>query len=307
MLTRIFLIFLLFVSSMEGGYADESLIYIATEDNLSKDKELIIREFVDKLSESLPGRSFQYVIPVTAGKLSGTNKVIVALGEESLLEVIKGKGNSPVIAAFISRPSYEEVLVNKNIDRPVTAVFSDPSPRRQIALIKALAGESATVGVIETPGTRKEVEEAKAAAKDLDVKVKVVDLEKYRTPKAVVESLSNTRMLLLQKDRAVFKQIPLDTLLVLAYDINNMGIIGYSSGVVKNGALATTYTSLNDTAHSVASVVERLKNTNKLPTPDYAQFYSVSVNKYVVRSLALVEQDSELIKRDIALLLRGAK
>ena len=96
---------------MEGGYADESLIYIAKEENLSKDKELLIRGFVDKLSDSLPGRSFQYVMPVDAGKLSGENKVIVALGEESLLEVLNGKGDSPVIAAFISRPSYEEVLV----------------------------------------------------------------------------------------------------------------------------------------------------------------------------------------------------
>ncbi|MCG7883680.1 MAG: hypothetical protein N0C91_13425 [Candidatus Thiodiazotropha endolucinida] len=161
--------------------------------------------------------------------------------------------------------------------------------------------------MIKSSSTEEEVKQAVITAKELGVRMQVADIQRFRNPKLAVDELKGTRTLLLQKDKELFDSIPLDTLLVLAYDLNNLGIIGYSSGVVKNGALATTYTSLDDTVKSVADIIREFDSTGKIPVPDYSEYYSVVVNKYVVRSLDIYERDEDAVKKEVASLLKEEK
>lgn len=292
---------------MDGGYAFAGKIYITKEKGLEKQEERLVENFSRQLLDNLRGRESTFLPAKAAGSLKGQGGIVVALGEGALKEVLRGDGNSPVIGVFISRSSYADVLSGVSSRRRVTAVYSDPSPKRQIALIRALLGEGASVGVIKSSSTDEEVKQAVITAKELGVRMQVADIQRFRNPKLAVDELKGTRTLLLQKDKELFDSIPLDTLLVLAYDLNNLGIIGYSSGVVKNGALATTYTSLDDTVKSVADVIREFDSTGKIPVPDYSEYYSVVVNKYVVRSLDIYERDEDAVKKEVASLLKEEK
>ncbi|MCU7927955.1 MAG: hypothetical protein KZQ97_16145 [Candidatus Thiodiazotropha sp. (ex Dulcina madagascariensis)] len=293
--------------SMDGRRAFAGNLFITKEEGLSAQQERLVASFGSRLSGQLRDWSAKFVPPGDAGDLEGPDNIVVALGEDALSEVVKGKGSSPVVAVFINRSSYQEVIKRTRPGSRVTAVYSDPSPKRQIALIKTLLGEGASAGVIQSSGVREDVNESVLAAKELGVRLRVVEIDRHKNPKSVIESLSGVRALLLQKDKEIFETIPLDTMLVLAYDINNLGIIGYSSGVVKNGALATTYTSLEDTVNSFAVLVRKIETSGDIPPPDFSEFYSVSVNKYVMRSLELHERDDDAVKSSIADLLKGGK
>lgn len=293
---------------MLGGFAFSQDIYIANESNLPKDKETLINAFRSRLPSSLPGRKIKYITPSAAADLSGDDNIIVALGKEALSVIIKGSGTSPVVAAFISRSSYDDVVAGKrHTIHPISAVYSDPSPKRQIALIKTLLGENASVGILFTPSLSRYIEEAKYAAKEMGVKVTIIDITDRRDAKNIFKSLGGTKTVLLQKDKEIFETIPLDTLLSVAYDINNLGIIGYSSGVVKNGALATTYTSLDDTARSIASIITKIERGNSVPPPGFSELYSISINKYVARSLGLQEKNADEVKKALSTLLKEGK
>lgn len=302
-----FVILLFTILSMDGGYAFAGKIYITKEKGLEKQEERLVENFSRQLLNNLRGKESAFLPAKAAGGLKGHDDIVVALGEGALKEVLRGDGNSPVIGVFISRSSYADVLSGVSSRRKVTAVYSDPSPKRQIALIKALLGEGASVGVIKSSSTEEEVKQAVITAKELGVRMQVADIQRFRNPKLAVDELKGTRTLLLQKDKELFDSIPLDTLLVLAYDLNNLGIIGYSSGVVKNGALATTYTSLDDTVKSVADIIREFDSTGKIPVPDYSEYYSVVVNKYVVRSLDIYERDEDAVKKEVASLLKEEK
>lgn len=306
---RLLLIFLCTLVSVGGQYAVAGTIYITKEEGLAEQEKRLAESFSDQLISQLKGMETGFITATESGFLQGPDNIIVALGEGALRKVLGGTGNSPIIAAFISRSSYYKVMDEKSQQEKdrVTAIFSNPSPRRQIALVKALLGNSASIGVIKSPGVEEDVKAAVVAAEELGVQMQVADIEQFKKPKSVVDALSGARTLLLQKNKELFNFIPLDTLIVLAYDLNSLGIIGYSSGVVKNGALATTYTSLDDTVKSVASVIQKIKATGNMPAPDYSEYYSVILNKYVVRSLDLYQDDDESVKIKISALLEEGK
>ncbi|MBX2808155.1 MAG: hypothetical protein KTR20_05930 [Cellvibrionaceae bacterium] len=276
-------------------------MFITKEQGLLAEQNKLIAQFSQKIERILPGHPIRFITPEAAGELSGLDNIVIALGNKALDTVNAGSGNSPVIAVFISRSAFEHSPVHAAARS--TAIFSNPSPKRQMALVKVLFGEGASVGILHSNRIDSDVDDAVAAAKALNISTKVVNFNKDTTVKQLVDALKNVKTLLLIKDRDIFQQLPLETLLLIAYDINDLGIIGYSSGVVNSGALATTYTSLDDTVASLAEFVVALKRNKTLPAPRYARSYSVSVNKYVMRSLGLVEMDAITLSGRMALLL----
>ncbi|MBX2807164.1 MAG: hypothetical protein KTR20_00900 [Cellvibrionaceae bacterium] len=279
-------------------------MFITKVQDLSREQHKLVEQFSKKVQQALPHYTLRHIHPEQAGDLLGSENIVIALGSSALQVVNSGKGDSPVIGVFISRSSFESHQANTTRS---TAVFSNPSPTRQMALIKALLGDGASVGMLHSTAIEQDVDEAVAAAKRLDIEAKVVNFNKKNTAKQVIDAFKSVKTLLLIKDREIFEHMPLETLLVIGYDINNLGMIGYSSGMVENGALATTYTSLDDTVSTIEDFVMAMEKNQRLPRPQYAKHYSVSVNKYVMRSLGIPELDAPELRVKLESLLGQGK
>lgn len=303
MVFRVCVLFLFTALLLAGGAAHAQNIYIVKDENLKKREADLVELFSTKLKNAVTGHEVRKISGDEAGKLESTDDIVLALGESALTTVIKGQGSNAVVSIFVSRSSYDEIL-KLGVSRPISAIYSNPSPKRQVALIKSLLGDTASVGIIRTPKTIEEVKQAANTANQLGVRVKVADIDGLRNPKSFIDELKGTRTLLLQKDKGLFDSIPLDNLLVLAYDLNNLGIVGYSSGVVKNGALATTYASFENTVSSAAEIINSFFKTGKLLPAGYSKHYSVALNKYVARSLELLDKDEQSVQKDIGVLLK---
>lgn len=299
MLKRILAILVLLLS-IRGGIAYAEKVYIAKESVLSKQEEILTTTFSDQLVKKLNRPGTAIISANTDTRyIEMEGGVIVALGAGALQEALGAETGATIIAVFISHDAYQSVVANHKGEGKVTAIYSDPSPRRQVALVKALLGEGASLGVIRSDSIREEVNEVLTAAKEFGVRVEVVDLEKHRNPKSIIDEIRDKRTLLVIKNKELFGAISLDDLVVLAYDIHNLGIIGYSRGVVNNGALATTYASMDDTVDSVATLIHKILVTGQVPAPGYSDQYSVAINKYVLRSLNIYEQNQKELKNKI--------
>lgn len=269
---------------------------------LSAANTAVLADLRAQIQAELPQDQIGLISPADA--VNAQDKIAIVAGEEALGEVFASTGSNTIIACFISRASFDRVkMAFPNTKQHVTAIYSDPSPRRQIALIKALTGVS-SAGIISTPQASAETEDAKAAAESLGMTLYVANLERGHGKREVFKALAAAQTILLQRDQSVFDVLPLDQLIAQAYDINNKAVVGFSSGLVaRNGAMATTFASTSDTAKSIAYTLREIARGRPLPSPGYPRFYSVAVNKYVMRSLGYRDKDENTAKREVAAML----
>ena len=218
------------------------------------------------------------------------DQIIVSLGSEALQQFSKYSPNIPIIAVFISRTSFLKQVTSYPDHSSIAAVFSDPSTIKQLALIRALYGDKTRVGYFldnEDPYIDKIMDYAQQIGLTIDKLIYT-----YQTPK---ELLKNIDVLLLENNQALFHHISLDDLLYTTYDLNNTGIIGYSSGLVKSGAVATTYHALDDILNTLSTSLRQFSKTGELPQSTYPETYQLLFNHYVIRSLGLSKPSNEEI------------
>ncbi|MFA0809494.1 hypothetical protein [Microbulbifer epialgicus] len=261
-----------------------------------------------KISSRLKASTTTYLkrpiesIPTTAaGALSDYNNLVVAIGPEALRDVLAGPGNAPVLAVFVSKSSFESIIEQtpRIRGRHISAIYSDPDPLKQVALVKALYGTSATSVLISSLKVGTYVSQYEEASKELDVKLNIVNLSDVKSTSNFIRATNSAKTLLLLKDQELFDQISLEKLLLSSYDINRQGVIGYSRGLVKNGGAATTYSSVDNIAHSIYQQVNRINNEQPIDPPHYTELFEVALNKYILRSLDLTFVNEKSVHKRI--------
>ncbi len=275
------------------GYAHALDIYIAVPEPIAPGTLKTVNDF--KVLTDKEARLWSELVSAkTAGKLYGNNNLIIAIGEEALRTILKGPGDSRVIAAFIRRPQYEALVsAKKPLKRKVTAVFSDPSPSRQLALIKVLFGSKASAGIVNTSYMQPFINEYQDAAKHLGVALTVLQQDNLLSVSDLLTKTTGTKTLILNRDPILLKKFPLDDVKHQALDVNRQGLIGFSSGLVKRGGLATTYASLEDTVGTVSLGISYAKTHQDLLPQAYTKGFSIAINQQVSDVLDLLSSGSE--------------
>jgi hypothetical protein len=261
-----------------------------------------VRSYLHKSIESVTCR--------TASALSGKNNLVIAIGPEALDEILSGPGSAPTLAVFISKTSFEAIKTKHSdfFRRQYSAIFSDPDPFKQIALVKALYGASASSAIINSQSAQAYIADYQKAAKAFHVELNVLDSDKIDNSSEFIRATKNNTSLILLKDQTLFARISLEKILLSSYDINYQGAIGYSRGLVKNGAAATTYSSIDNIAYSVFQQAKRIDAGQSISTPHYTKHFEISLNKYVLRSLNLTDISDRAMKKEIIFMLQeGSK
>jgi len=277
-------------------------VYFAEQNTIS-DQARNISNRLKSSTQNLLTNEIETISSKAASDISGETNLIVAVGPEALLEIIAGKGTSPVVAVFVSKASYEKLLLQNT--RPITAVFSDPDPVKQVALTRLLYGQNSTSAIISSPSIHTYINDYSTAAKIFGINLIIVELNKISSSSDFINSTSQAQSIQLLKDYELFQQIPLEKVLLSSYDINRQGVIGYSQGLVRNGAAATTFSSLADIARSISKKVNLINNQRPLDKPNFTETFEVAVNKYILRSLDLINAEEGDIKLKIVELLEG--
>ncbi|MGB0503822.1 MAG: hypothetical protein ACPGGD_07205 [Thalassolituus sp.] len=211
-------------------------------------------------------------------------ELAIAVGVEALKDYSVPK-SLPLIAAFVSQTEYQMYS-----DRLSSAVFVEPPMERQLRLAEAILGEQREYGVLV---------QKQASADVLRSGVNVYVVEEFETLNhALIKLLAENQALIGVYDPQLYSPNNIKNILITAYR-HNRPLIGPSSAYLRAGALATTYSDLNDVAERLSEIALRYKNKGDWIKADFNPYFRVGFNEQVGRSLNLLLPDIDDVTRTL--------
>lgn len=205
--------------------------------------------------------------------------LVVTVGPAALHEIVKRDCDCAVISAFTSSQVYRSVLAGVPPARAaaMTAVYAEPAPADQLRLVSLLYGRPVRVSAIlgRDTGFLKPVLEGQAEVQDF---APGDDLNR------ILSRIAQTEVLLALPDSEVYNTESIRNILLSTYR-HKQAVIGFSADMVKAGALATTYSEVEDVNAQVAEMAAAYVATGALPPPQFPRYFRTVVNEGVARSL----------------------
>jgi hypothetical protein len=205
--------------------------------------------------------------------------VLVAIGPVALREAAARRCDCVVIAAFTSSQVWRSVVDALPPARlkSMTAVYAEPAPDDQVRLATLLYRKPVRVAAILGPDTAFLLP---ALAGQADV------LQAGRDDNMgdVLARIGRSEVLLALPDSAIYNPENIRNILLSTYR-RKQGVIGFSADMVKVGALATTYSEIEDINAQVAEMAAGFVASGELPSPQFPRYFRTAINEGVARSL----------------------
>lgn len=224
-------------------------------------------------------------------RASGKLPVYLAVGPEALRYLATTGTTGPIISTFTSHKVFHAVL-DKAPWRAgaVSAVYADPSPVQQFQLIGMIYRKPIKVGVILSSDNEHIESALRRSVTPRQAEVTYETLAPGEDLNRVLTRLADVQAILATPDSAVYNAETIRTILVSTYR-RNQAVIGFSAAVVKAGALASTFSSIDDIVAQVDEMLAEYESTGRLPEPQFPKFFEAIVNEDVARSLNIVVSD----------------
>lgn len=219
---------------------------------------------------------------------SRSDGVVIAVGTDALIAVLATDVRMPVVSIFVSRQSYLSA-VDRSRKPNVTAIYAETSPRSQAQLIRGIYQRRIQLGAVL--GSEAAIEDAVAQAAASEGLT--LETTRYVKGENIVESMSRLNSpvaLLAVPDSDVYSSSSLRPFLETAYR-RGQAVIGFNTAVVKAGALATTYASLDDVTRHLVELLAQIAS-GVVPSPAYPIYWRVLVNDNVASSMNIVVSDA---------------
>jgi putative tryptophan/tyrosine transport system substrate-binding protein len=271
----------------------DNVTLVLSEDNNS------YTEFANALSITLGGSSKR--LPVESVPLSKfnfqerPNQLIVAVGTPAMRALAQKPTSSPVLNAYVSRSSFlsaNKLSAKAAESKWFSAVFIDQPWTRQFRLIANALGGRPRVGVLLSSSSTELTPQIINAANDaaLTVSFETISDSASVLP-ALKNLLNNTDTILMTPDSQVYNGVSMRAILPII-NRSNKSLFGINNIVVTAGALSAVHSTPKLLAQQVAEIIE---GQSSLPTPQFARYFTVSVNPSVARSLGLFIDDEQIL------------
>ncbi|HEU4372480.1 MAG TPA: hypothetical protein VFS02_03270 [Telluria sp.] len=212
--------------------------------------------------------------------------VYIAIGPVALRDVAGRKDDSVVVSAFTSSQVWRAIAAGATPARAaaMTAVYAEPAPADQLRLAALLYRHNVSVAAILGPDTGY----LKPVLRGLAT---VEELAPGDDINRVLNRIAPNEVLLAMPDSAVYNAENIRNILLSTYR-HKQGVIGFSADMVKAGALASTYSDIEDINAQVAELAEAFVASGELAPPQFPRYFSTIVNEGVARSLDIDVDDA---------------
>lgn len=207
--------------------------------------------------------------------------VYIAIGPVALRDAAGRNDDSVIISAFTASQVVQAVAASAHLNR-ITAVYAEPAPAEQLRLIDLLYRRPVRVTAVIGAETRHLQPLLRTAAPALKLEEMAQDDDINR----VLNRIAPADVLLAMPDSGVYNTDTIRNILLSTYR-HKQGVIGFSADMVKAGALATTYSQIEDIDAQVAEMAYAFATSGDLPAPQFPRYFSTIVNDGVARSLDL--------------------
>ncbi|MDL2355927.1 MAG: hypothetical protein QFF03_11785 [Pseudomonadota bacterium] len=205
--------------------------------------------------------------------------IYFAIGPVALRDVAARKDDCMIIAAFTSSQVWRAIAAATTPARAaaMTAVYAEPAPADQLRLVALLYRRPVRIAAIVGAGGAYFKPMLNGAAV-------VEELAPGDDINRVINRIAPSEVLLAMPDSTVYNAENIRNILLSTYR-HKQGVIGFSADMVKAGALATTYSEIEDINAQVAEMAATFVATGTLAPPQFPRYFSTIVNEGVARSL----------------------
>lgn len=279
-----------------GAAENASIVYVASGESE------VTRSFFQKIKSEF-GDKANYVNVNSLENIDPKEphrNLYIAAGNRALESLFEKDAKGPILAIFISRTSFQQILQGygrKIADPEISAIYSDPSPLQQFFLIHHLFEHSPRTAVIISGKTSFLRADLKKAAELAKVPLQI----SVQTDGNINETLSDIRdaeVLLALPDSSIYNSDSIPRIILSAYR-HNQSIIGFSRQFVKAGGLATVYSDSNDIQDETIKAVKAYLSNGTLQPPTYPKQFNIEVNEQVAASYNLVIPDKSTLKKGV--------
>lgn len=242
---------------------------------ITADDSAVTRRIVDDL--------YKRLVPTFAAfrtELAQRRRMLyVAVGPDALREVAARKCDCAVISAFTSSQVWRAVAARLPLARAasMTAVYAEPAPADQLRLVSLLYRRPVRVAAIVGPDTAF-LKPALAGSAE------VLEFAPGEDINRALNRIAQAQVLLALPDSAVYNTENIRDILLSTYR-HKQAVVGFSSDMVKVGALASTYSEIEDINAQVAEIAASYVATGELAPPQFPRYFRTVVNEGVARSL----------------------
>jgi hypothetical protein len=205
--------------------------------------------------------------------------LIVTIGPAALHEVAKRQCDCVVLSTYTSSQVFRAVAASLPASRAggMTAVYAEPAPADQLRLIALLYARPVRISAI----LGRDTAFLKPA---LHGPVEVQDFTAGEDINRVLSRIAQNEVLLALPDSEVYNTENIRNILLSTYR-HKQAVIGFSADMVKAGALATTYSDIEDINAQVAEMAASYVASGVLPPPQFPRYFRTVVNEGVAKSL----------------------
>lgn len=260
-------------------------IRIATADEAESTKRII-----EGLQKRYP--SSQVIVDYSSPLPKRKNTIYVAVGPAALRSLLSKDIDSPILSLFTSSQAYRSILESfPKRSGAITAIYAEPSPLDQMHMISALYKRRVSVAALISDKTTYLVPTLRSAAAAAGIDLELERVDSDENLNRALNRVSSATVILAVPDTTVYNVENIRNILVTSYR-HNQPVVGFSTALVKAGALATTYSSIEDILAQGSELLSEYVSSSRLPEPQFPKYFSVSVNDSVARSLNLVIDDT---------------
>jgi hypothetical protein len=231
------------------------------------DDTMLTRRIADDLAARL-----RVAVPANA---PARTPLLITIGPDALRKGLD-QARGPVLSAFASSQVWHHTVHGRKLQ--VSAVFGEPAPADQLRLVELMYRRPMPVVAI--------LSQDNSYLRPVLGQVRIEPFEEGGDINRALNRVQQAKVLLAMPDRAVFNTGNIRNILLSTYR-RNQGVIGFSADMVKAGALATTYSEIEDINTQVAEIAAQYAATGQLPGPQFPRYFRTIVNEPIARALGL--------------------
>ena len=232
---------------------------------------------------------YKRLVPIFAGfrtELAQRRRLVyIAIGPTALREVAGRRCDCVVIAAFTSSQVWRAVVDKLPPARAkaMTAVYAEPAPADQLRLAALLYRRPVRAAAILGPETG-------FLLPTLLGQAEILHAGRGADMSDLLARIGRSEVLLALPDSTVYNPENIRNILLSTYR-RKQGVIGFSADMVKVGALASTYSEIEDINAQVAEMAASFAAGGELPPPQFPRYFRTAINEGVARSLDIAVSD----------------
>lgn len=257
-------------------------IYVVTSDSSA-----ITKKITADLQKKIPSAQ---VISASSIPPESKDSIYIVIGPAALrAAVTQSNMDGVILSAFTSSHAYQSALekIPASRKRMVTAIYADPSPLHQFRLINLLYKKPIKVAVVLRDNTSYLEKIIRNAAQQTRTNLIIEELIEAKNINDVLNDIGKVQVILATPNNEVFSQDNIRNILLTSYRRNQV-VIGFSPAFVKAGALATTYSDIDDINTQLAELTNSFINSVQIPEPQFPKYFKTIVNENVAHSMDMI-------------------